>query len=68
MKMKMKMIFKPSRVCKCVNGLASKFLHIVPVPINVQNIKFDKYQFYNSNENIDSLEIKISVQNVEPVA
>ena len=37
MKMKMK-IFTPSRVRKCVNGLSSKFLHIVPAPINVQNI------------------------------
>ena len=37
---RMKMIFTPSGVRKCVDGLASKFLHIVPVPINVQNIIF----------------------------
>ena len=36
--MKMKMIITPSRVRKCVNGLASKFLHIVPASINVQDI------------------------------
>ena len=32
MMMMMMMIFTPSRVRKCVNGLPSKFLHIVPEP------------------------------------
>ena len=32
MMMMMMMIFTPSRVRKCVNGLSSKFLHIVPEP------------------------------------